>query len=413
MSAPEYEGEVVLAPPMSGSALAAATKSEIEAVVETAHKYPRAVSRALAEAEASATIDEDTAASCEYRRPAPGGGDPIVGPSVRLAEIIAASYGNLYTRVQLVDVGERIVTVRGIAWDTEKNQRVEQEVSRSIWGKKGRYGDSLIQTTIAAASSIALRNAIFRVVPRAFVNRILAKAREVARGDVKTLDRRRADAIEHLAKNGIEKGRVLAFLGRDGVADITLDDLLHLRHALNTVRSGEATYNDVFPAVEKDIPEPAPKPVVNLADAAKKAQSKQAAKTAEPVAEKPAAPAPKEPEPAAAAETQAEPPDAADDEAGASSDDEPEEITEGRRRANADVRRRLEALQGVVAAKGLVAPEESALGALTAFMRTKKLADLGAAYPKIMAGTLTDGEAIEIGAALMRAGELLEKVRSR
>lgn len=412
----EQEVEVQIMPRAEdGATLARVAKSEIEAVVETAHKYPRSVTRFLAEAESSATVDEETAASCEYARPGFGGGDPIKGPSIRLAEIVAASYGNLYTRVEVVDIGDRSVRVRGIAWDVEKNQRVEQEVSRSIVNKKGiRFADHLIQTTIAAASSIALRNAIFRVIPRSFVNRILAKAREVARGDVKTLGARRDAAFVFLKSKGVTKERVLAVLGREGLEDVTLDDLVHLTHLKNSVSEG-ASWGEVFPEIPADIttaapaePKPTTKAATTRIDKATEAlrsepKSAPPAKAPEAEPEKPAVQPAPTPEREPGDDSDA-PPEAA------GAPETPEEAPV--REAVRNVRRRMEACLRLLTEKGLVAADATPVNALAAFVRARKIPfDLAAAYPKIAAGTLTDGEAIECGAAFARVAELLEKVR--
>ena len=59
-----------------------------------------------------------------------------------------------------------------------------------------------------AAGSIALRNAIFRIVPRAYIDVIYTAVKVVAVGDAKTLVDRRKGVIDLLMKMGVPKERV-------------------------------------------------------------------------------------------------------------------------------------------------------------------------------------------------------------
>lgn len=206
------------------SAMSALAKSEVEAQLDAAHRYKRSVNRFLQEAMGLATVTQEVAESCIYSIPRDG--KQIAGPSVRLAEICASSYGNLHVAARIVDVEEDNVVAQGVAWDLEKNLRVTVEVRRRIKGKSGRrFSDDMITVTGNAAASIALRNAIFRVVPRAYIDRIYDKARQVAVGDAKTLATRRAQVLDRLQKMGATSDRVVAKLGVAGVEDIGVEQL--------------------------------------------------------------------------------------------------------------------------------------------------------------------------------------------
>lgn len=206
------------------SAMSALAKSEVEAQLDAAHRYKRSVNRFLQEATGLATVTQEVAESCIYSIPRDG--KQIAGPSVRLAEICASSYGNLHVAARIVDVEEDNVVAQGVAWDLEKNLRVTVEVRRRIKGKSGRrFSDDMITVTGNAAASIALRNAIFRVVPRAYIDRIYDKARQVAVGDAKTLATRRAQVLDRLQKMGATSDRVVAKLGVAGVEDIGVEQL--------------------------------------------------------------------------------------------------------------------------------------------------------------------------------------------
>lgn len=249
----EHEVQVV---PVS--AVSAMTKSEVEAQLDAAHRYKRSVQRFLQEARSLATVTREVAESCIYTLPRDG--KAISGPSVRLAEICASSYGNLHVAARIVDVEERDVVAQGVAWDLEKNLRVTVEVRRRIVGRTGRrYSDDMITVTGNAAASIALRNAIFRVIPRAYVDRVYEEARLAAVGDAKTLATRRAQVLERLQKYGVTAERVFAKLEVKGIEDIGLEHIETLIGLGTAIREGSLQVDEAFP-------EPAPPPAAPTED---------------------------------------------------------------------------------------------------------------------------------------------------
>lgn len=237
---------------VSSGAVGAIVASEVGAQLDAAHKYPRQVKRFLQEAMTLATLSEEVAQSCIYS--VPRDGKTISGPSVRLAEIAASAYGNLQFGARIVDTRESEIVAQGVAWDMEKNTRVTIEVSRRIKGRNGRrFSDDMIITTGNAAASIALRNAIFRVVPRAYIDQIYQKVRLVAVGRAETLANRRAEVLARLVKMGATQDRVFAKLGKKGIEDIGLEELEQLIGYGTAIKNGDATVDEVFPA-----PAPAP-----------------------------------------------------------------------------------------------------------------------------------------------------------
>lgn len=240
------------------SAVGAITKSEVEAQMDCAHRYPRSVGKFLREATTLATMTEEIAQSCLYS--VPRDGKQITGPSVRLAEIVASAYGNLHFGARIVEEGERDITAQGICWDIQKNVRVTVETKRRITTRQGkRYGDDMIILTGNAAASIALRNAIFRVIPRSYVMMVYDQARQVAVGDAKTLDTKRAAVLGRFAALGVTRDRVLGQLGKASVEDIGLEDLEALIGMGTAIKNGERRIEEVFPVA-------APAPVAATED---------------------------------------------------------------------------------------------------------------------------------------------------
>jgi hypothetical protein len=230
----------------NGNALAALNKSEIDQQIATAHRFPRSVSQFQKDAMQLATLDEETAESMFYAMPR--GGKTIEGPSVRLAEVVASSWGNLRSGARIIGIDEKFVTAQGFCFDLEKNVANSVEVKRRITNKKGdRFNDDMITVTSNAACSIALREAIFKVVPRALFKSIYQAARETAIGNAQTLASRRANVMDYFGKMGATPDRVLAAIERAAIEDITLDDLAKLKGIATSIKEGDLSVDNAFP----------------------------------------------------------------------------------------------------------------------------------------------------------------------
>ena len=238
--------------------LAMQHKSEIEAQVDTAHKYPRSIQAFQADALAMATFDQETAAQMFYR--VPRGGKFIEGPSVRLAEVIATAWGNLRYGSRIIEVGPTMLTAQGYFFDSQKNTGAQVEVQRRITNKDGkRFTDDMIVVTGNAASSIALRNAIIKVVPRAYVEQIMKRAQQVAIGGAKTLTERRENAFAMIRKFGLSDERILAAVGKPSIKDLTPDDVDNLAGLYSAVKNDEINIDEAFPEPATGADEDAPK----------------------------------------------------------------------------------------------------------------------------------------------------------
>jgi hypothetical protein len=258
--------------------LATLAKAEVDIQVATAHRYPRSISRFKHEALALATLDEETAASCFYCLSR--GGKDIEGPSVRLAEIVGSAWGNLRYGARVVNEDSKFITAQGVCHDLEKNIAATVDVQRRITDRNGRrYSDDMIVVTANAACSIALRNAIFKVVPFAVVKSIYEQAKLVAIGNAQTLVGRRTKAMERFAKMGISQERVLASVGKNAIDDVDLDDLQKLTGTRTAILEGTTTVDEAFPLepttppVGKQSLPRQPKPAPPLTSPPDKAQS--------------------------------------------------------------------------------------------------------------------------------------------
>lgn len=237
------------------SSIGPMVRAEIDSQIATAKQYPRRIRDSLKNAIALATMTEGMAQSCIYALPR--GGKVITGPSVRLAEIVAGCWGNMRFGARTVDDDGKMITVQGFAHDLETNTAFAFDLKARVTDKRGnRYSEDMVIMATNAASSKALRNAIFKVVPRALVDEILAAAQKVAKGDEKTFSKRRADAMAYFKKQGVAEAKVLALCGKHTTDDLDGSDLANLVSLVTSIKEGELTLAEAFPEPEKPRHDP-------------------------------------------------------------------------------------------------------------------------------------------------------------
>lgn len=244
----QYEdGREVSAMSVEGGTVALLNRSEIDMQVATAHKFPRSIKRFRNEALQMVTLNESVAESCIYALPR--GDKTIEGPSARFAEVVASAWGNCRAGARVVSDQGDFITAQGMFYDCERNVGLTYEVQRRITDKRGnRFNADMIGVTGNAASSIALRNAILKGVPKAFWDDMYQAARAVVMGDFSTLANRRADALKAFISLGISNEQVFAKLGVEGAHDITLEHLVTLRGLITALKEGDTTPEQAFAA---------------------------------------------------------------------------------------------------------------------------------------------------------------------
>jgi hypothetical protein len=225
--------------------LANLSRAELDQQITTARAFPRSLKRFMNECMDMATLNEQVAADCIYALPRDG--KTIEGPSARLAEIVASAWGNCRAGSRIVSEDAEFITAQGVFHDLERNVSITYEVRRRITDRSGRkFKPDMIAVTGNAACSIALRNAVFKGVPKAFWSGIYDAARQAAVGDVKTIANKRADALAYLQKMGVTEAQVLAVLNLQGVEDIGTDQLATLRGLITAIKDGDTTVDQAF-----------------------------------------------------------------------------------------------------------------------------------------------------------------------
>lgn len=238
----EYEVEVIS---QDSGTLHALQSAEIDRQIATARAFPRSIKAFRDQALELATLDEQTAMECMYSLPRAG--KKITGPSARLAEIVASCWGNCRYAARVVEEQRDFVVAQGVFHDLEKNSFVSFEVKRRITDKNNkRFNADMIAVTGNAACSIALRNAVFKGVPKALWSRIYQEAVNTAFGKGRTIAQRREAALEYFTKAGASREEIFATLEVADESEITLDDLVWLTGIRNGLQEGEFTIDTAF-----------------------------------------------------------------------------------------------------------------------------------------------------------------------
>lgn len=230
--------------------LQAINRAEIDIQISTAKQYPRDINAVLNKIETYATMDKETAEECFYvlRREDKQGNENIIeGLSVRMAEIIAGAWGNLRVQARIIGNDGRQITAQAICHDLETNFAVSKEVKRSILTKKGyTFSEEMQVVTGNAACSIAFRNAVLTVIPKAVTKKVINRVKLVSLGQAIDLETSRKNCLTNLAKAGVSEKMVLFYLGKNSVADIDQEAIFVLRGTWNAIKEGTASVQECF-----------------------------------------------------------------------------------------------------------------------------------------------------------------------
>lgn len=227
----------------------AVERANVDSQVATAKQYPRDLARSVNNSIAMATMDYATAQSCGYALPR--GGKPITGPSVHLAKLIVSNWGNMRAEAKVVQITDKQIISRGTCWDLENNVATAFEVRRSIVGKNGkRFSDDMITVTGNAANSIAYRNAVFSVIPKAITDKVYQAAQHFITGDLSDEEKlvaRRKKCIDFFkSEYGITEDEVVTLCGKQTVNQIKADQIALLLGITQSLKDGDTTVEEVM-----------------------------------------------------------------------------------------------------------------------------------------------------------------------
>ena len=231
------------------STLAEVEAAQIDQQVATARRYPRDVEKAVDKAVSLATYNAKTAQGCIYMRPVgkkDGKQTFAQGPSIRLAEVLKSSWGNLRLGTRVVGERDGNIYIQAVCHDLEQNVFETSEVARSIVGRNGRYPDTMIQVVIGAASKIALRNVIFSVIPKAYAEQIMDACKDMLVGS----DDERKGLLKALVASfkdmGVSEETLFSAIDRKQYSKDSNDEVVFLIGLHNAIKDEICSVADVF-----------------------------------------------------------------------------------------------------------------------------------------------------------------------
>ena len=233
----------------------AVERANVDSQVATAKQYPRDLARSVNNSIAMATMDYATAQSCGYALTR--GGKPITGPSVHLAKLIVSNWGNIRAEAKVVQITDKQVISRGTCWDLQNNVATAFEVRRSIVGKNGkRFTDDMITVTGNAANSIAYRNAVFSVIPKAITDKVYQAAQHFITGDLSDEEKlvaRRKKCIDFFKDEyGINEQEVIMLCGKQTVNQMKADQIAILLGITQSLKDGDTTVDELMKPYRKE-----------------------------------------------------------------------------------------------------------------------------------------------------------------
>lgn len=234
---------------ISSEAIEAINRAEVDVQISTAKKYPRELSRVLKQIEALATLDTETAEDCFYALRRGKGDDAkvIEGLSVRFAEIMANAWGNVRIATRIIGNDGKMITAQGVCHDLESNVATSVEVHRRITDKQGRtYSDDMVVVTENAASAIAYRNAVLKVIPKAITKSIVENVKQVALGKALDLETSRANCFANYKKIGVTEVQLCEYLEVKTVQDINKEHIFTLKGLWNAIKEGSTSVKETF-----------------------------------------------------------------------------------------------------------------------------------------------------------------------
>jgi hypothetical protein len=236
--------------------LQAIDRAEVDIQIATAKKYPRDLKAVLNQIATYATMDKETAEECFYvlrRKDASGRENMIEGLSVRMAEIIASAWGNLRIATRIVGNDGKTITAQAVCHDLESNLAVSKSVQRRITSRSGQtFSEDMQIVTGNAAASIAFRNAVLAVIPKAVTKKIINETKKVALGQSIDLEQSRQNVIAYYGKLGVKQEQILNYLGVASVDAIDKEKIFELRALRNAIEEGTTTVKETFIDAEKE-----------------------------------------------------------------------------------------------------------------------------------------------------------------
>ena len=181
----------------------------------------------------------------------PRGGQTVRGPSIRLAEELARSWGNIDCGIAELSRTNGSSEVEAYCWDLETNTRFSMRFTvRHIRDKQGG-GVALtderdIYEMIANMGARRKRACILATIPGDVIADAIDEcANTIANGGGETITDRAKKMVYAFGQIGINDGVLVQYLGH-AIGQIIPDELVTLRGIYQSIRDGQSKASDWF-----------------------------------------------------------------------------------------------------------------------------------------------------------------------
>ena len=231
--------------------------AEVQAAVVMARRFPRDEMRAVEKirnACSRPTLAES--AVYQYSR----GGSDVSGPSIRLAEALAANWGNIQCGVREVEQRNGESTCEAFAWDVENNFRVVKSF-KVPHIRHTRKGDTVltdprdIYEMVANQGARRVRACILGVIPGDVVEDAVKQCETTLNAKADTTPEGLKKVADAFAAYGVTVKQLEARIQRRWDS-ITAAQVVGLRKIIVSLRDGMSKPEDWFDPIAKDEAKP-------------------------------------------------------------------------------------------------------------------------------------------------------------
>lgn len=234
----------------AGNSLATRQAQEVQAAMVIAKRFPRDEFEAF-ERIRKACQRKNLAESATYMYPK--GGTKVTGPSIRLAEALASSWGNIDYGIIELEQNDKYSSVMAYAWDLETNTRQSKIFTVPHIRYSNRKGNEKltdprdIYEMVANQGARRVRACILGVIPGDVVDSAVDMCSE-------TLEKNVGGTIEDTLKKlfatfkdnfGISKEMIEKYLGYKADS-FTAKDIVKLRSVYSSLKDGMSKREDFF-----------------------------------------------------------------------------------------------------------------------------------------------------------------------
>ena len=224
----------------------------VQGQILIAKRFPRDVDVSLQKIERACSRTRlASLAVYQYQR----GGTDITGPSIRLAEAVASSWGNVKYGFDVVESNELTNKVRAYAYDMESNVQAERifSVSNFRFTKSGQYkmtDPRDIYENIANNASRRIRACILEIIPADVIEYAMECCDRTISQDIEITP----DSLDKLcaafAEFGVTKIQIEAKIQRN-LSSIGTAQYIQMRKIYASLKDGIAKADECFPSLEE------------------------------------------------------------------------------------------------------------------------------------------------------------------